>query len=465
MRKVLATLLIFGLINVPLLGAAESSGPGRRPAASARQAQAQDQVQDQEQYQAQDQAQDQTQAQDQDQSAYEPYSEDQLDNLLAPIALYPDPLLAQVLLAATFADQLDEASRYVRAYGQNGVDDQDWDVSVKAVAHYPTVLYMMADKLDWTTAVGQAYVYQSTDVMASVQRLREMAQSQGNLVTTPQQQVVVQSGYIYIWPAQPQYLYLPIYDPYVVYYRRWPGWGPVFVGFTAGFSIGVWLNYDCDWRRRRIYYTGWSGPGWIARSRPYIRINNVYVNPRYRDIRVNRAIVQRNINYYNLNRYNSIHRGANFDNRARNRNDYRPNPRVNNQIIQRNINTGNPQLDRYRGHQQQPPQRSAGQPPARPAPQQPARPTPPNAPTAPGGARPQPHPRVQTQPQPPAPRQQQPGAFNRGDGGFSPGATSQRGRTSRSQAQQAPRPAPRPSAPRSSAPRPAPAPRSQGRSR
>jgi len=116
-------------------------------------------------------------------NGYENYSPDQLDNLLAPIALYPDPLLAQVLPAATFVDQIDEASRYVRSYGQNGIDDQDWDVSVKAVAHYPAVLDMMADKIDWTTALGQAYVNQSTDVMISVQRLRRLASDQGNLIT------------------------------------------------------------------------------------------------------------------------------------------------------------------------------------------------------------------------------------------------------------------------------------------
>jgi hypothetical protein len=145
----------------------------------------------------------------QDESSYEPYTADQLDNLLAPIALYPDPLLAQVLVAATFVDQIDEAARWVRSYDQNGVDDQRWDVSVRAVAHYPTVLDMMDDNLDWTTAVGQAYVYQSTDMMASIQRLRAMAQAQDNLVTTPQQEVVVEGGYISIWPANPMYLYVP----------------------------------------------------------------------------------------------------------------------------------------------------------------------------------------------------------------------------------------------------------------
>ena len=121
---------------------------------------------------------------------YIPYSPEQLDNLLAAIALYPDPLLAQVLPAATFTDEIDEAARYVRAYGENGVDDQPWDISVRSVAHYPEVLYMMDEKLDWTTAVGQAYVNQSTEVMESVQRLRNLAYQQGNLVSNPQWQIV-----------------------------------------------------------------------------------------------------------------------------------------------------------------------------------------------------------------------------------------------------------------------------------
>ena len=137
---------------------------------------------------------------------YQPFSPDQLDNLLAPIALYPDPLLAQVLIAATFPDQIDEAARFVRdSPNSDYVDRLPWDVSVRAVAHYPTVLAMMADKLDWTTALGQAYVNQSTDVMASIQRLRAWARAAGNLYDTPELQVVYVGGEILLWPAQPQY--------------------------------------------------------------------------------------------------------------------------------------------------------------------------------------------------------------------------------------------------------------------
>jgi hypothetical protein len=148
------------------------------------------------------------------------FSPEQLDNLLAPIALYPDPLLAQVLLAATFPDQIDQADREVHANGQYNVDSAPWDVSVKAVSRYPAVLHMMADKLDWTTSLGQAYVSQSSDVMAAVQRLREQARSAGNLATTPQMEVIQNGGYISLWPAQPRYIYVPVYDPAVVFFPR-----------------------------------------------------------------------------------------------------------------------------------------------------------------------------------------------------------------------------------------------------
>ncbi len=131
------------------------------------------------------------QDQQQDQGpAYENFSRDQLDNLLSPVALYPDPLLAQLFVAATFPDQVEEAARFVRANGPNGVDEQDWDVSVRAIAHYPTVIGMMADKIDWTTSLGQAYVNQSTDVAFSVQHLRRLARTAGNLRSSEQQEVL-----------------------------------------------------------------------------------------------------------------------------------------------------------------------------------------------------------------------------------------------------------------------------------
>ena len=305
----------------------------------------------------------------QDDPEYQPFSPDQLDNLLAPIALYPDPLLAQVLVAATFPDQIDEAARFVRwDSNADDVDPQPWDVSVKAVAHYPEVLDMMADKLDWTTALGQAYVNQSTDVMASVQRLRAQAQSAGNLVTTPEMQVVESAGWIELWPAQPQYIWVPRYDPAVVFFVR----APLF--FPARFFIGAWLNIDFDWRLHRLFYHGWEhGPGWIERSRPFVHITNVYVHNEYRDIVVNRNIVRQRVNYRALDRYDDVHRDASFDRfRGTSRISAPPPPParevVRNKVITRNIDTSDPRLDEFRGHvPKAPPTVHLPEPPAFPS--------------------------------------------------------------------------------------------------
>ena len=252
---------------------------------------------------------------------YEPYAPEQLDNLLAPIALYPDPLLAQVLTAATFPDDIQNAALWVRLNNPDSIDYQPWDVSIKAVAHYPTVLSMLNDRLDWTTALGQAYVNQSTDIMMSVQRLRNMAHSQGNLVTTPQQQVVVDRGYIQIVPAQPRVIFVPAYDPGVIYVQRVyrPGFGfDGFFNFGTGFVIGSWLNYDMDWGTHRVVYNSWDGRGgWRERSRPYVHITNVYVNDRYENVNVNRNVVDRHVDYDNVRRYNSVHHDVTYENRER----------------------------------------------------------------------------------------------------------------------------------------------------
>ena len=264
----------------------------------------------------------QEQAPPSDPYAYEPYTADQLDNLVAPVALYPDPLLAQLLLAATFPDQIEDAAQWVQARNSNDIDYQPWDISVKAVAHYPAVVSMLNDRLDWTTALGQAYIYQSTDVMQSVQHLRNLAYSQGNLVTTPQQQVVLDRGIIEIVPAQPRVIYAPVYDPSVIYVRHVyrPGYGfGGFYDFGPGFVIGAWLNYDMDWGQRRVVYQDWSAPrdGWRARSRPYVQVTNVYVNNRYETVRVNQTVMNRHVNYENVERYNSVHHDVNYENHAR----------------------------------------------------------------------------------------------------------------------------------------------------
>lgn len=243
---------------------------------------------------------------------------EQLDNLVAPIALYPDAILAQVLIAATYPEQVQEAARYVKANGTRGVDDQSWDVSVKSVAHYAPVLNMLAERDDWATAVGQAYAQQSGDVMDAVQRLRQMAKAQGNLVSTPQQRVVEEQGNIQIVPAQPTVIYVPTYDPYLVYYE------PIFFGaayrtaywsFGIGFPIGGWLTYDCDWYGRTVFYDGWYGGGWRAVSRPFISINVIYTQPRYRHVDYNREVIYRPVRTTHVEPFRPVHRDAGFPDR------------------------------------------------------------------------------------------------------------------------------------------------------
>src|SRR5262245_17092078 len=244
------------------------------------------------------------------------YSDDELDEMLAPVALYPDPLLAQMIPAATFFDQLEEAQRTLNGKSDdNLIANQNWEVSVKSVAHYPQVLQLMVENQDRTVAIGQAYVTQPGDVAKSIQRLRTEAKDAGNLVSTKQQQVVTEGEAIKIEPAQPQVIYVPQYNPEVVYVDNGPSTGAVVaasvISFGAGLAIGAWLNNDYDYYGRGIYYHGWNGGGWIGANRTFVNVNrNVYINNSYRNINVNRNIVNRNISTYrtNLNRSATVRR-------------------------------------------------------------------------------------------------------------------------------------------------------------
>jgi hypothetical protein len=278
-------------------------------------------------------------------------SAEQMDNLLAPIALYPDPLLAQVFPASTFVDQIDQAARWLRSNNNNPakIDSQKWDVSVKSVGHYPQVVYMMSDKLDWTTALGQAYVNQSTDVLMSVQRLRARAKAAGYLVTTPQQVVIVEKEVIKVVPAQPQVIYVPTYNPQVVYVQpSGPSTGTVVaaaaISFGVGLAIGAWLNNDCNWYSHTVYYHGWHGSGWVTTSSHYVHVNSVYVNHSYSTVHVNSAVVNRNVNYNNVSHYNNVNRNVNYNNvnvNNVNRNNVNVNNVNVNNVNRNNVNTNN----------------------------------------------------------------------------------------------------------------------------
>jgi hypothetical protein len=207
------------------------------------------------------------------------YTDQELDNLLAPIALYPDPLLAQMLPASTYPAEIAVAEAWLNSGGtMSSIDGQNWDESVKAIAYYPSILQMMAGNMDWTADLGDAFLNQPEEVTRSIQRLRWQAREAGNLESTSQQTVVIVGDYIEIIPAQPQYIYVPQYDPSVIYIRRWaPGRLP-FITFGLGMVIGGWLTMDFDWGHHSVIYHGWNRPGWVNHARPHVLIKNVYVN-------------------------------------------------------------------------------------------------------------------------------------------------------------------------------------------
>jgi len=203
----------------------------------------------------------------------------QLQELVAPIALYPDELVAQVLAAATYPEQIVEADRWVEQHHglqqaelAKEVDAQPWDASVKALTQYPSVLANMDKNLSWTSALGDAYVNHQPEVMDAVQVMRRRARDAGNLQTTSQQKVVEQDSQIQIAPANPEIVYVPAYDPWIVYgppLVAWPGWYPypglfiaepgiVFgigfgIGFFGGFGWG-WGHWGCDWGHRTVVF-------------------------------------------------------------------------------------------------------------------------------------------------------------------------------------------------------------------
>ena len=202
------------------------------------------------------------------------FNAQQLDQLVAPIALYPDPLLAEVLAASTYPLEIVQADRWVTANKnlkgdalKAAAEKQDWDDSVKSLIATPDVLSMMSTQLEWTQKLGDAVLAQQSDVMEAVQRLRAKAQAQNKLQTTAQQTVSVQqdqgSQVITIVPAQPDTIYVPWYDPAVVY-GTWgyPAYPPYYFGapgyiagaaiatgiaFGAGYAIGRWAG-GAYWR-------------------------------------------------------------------------------------------------------------------------------------------------------------------------------------------------------------------------
>ncbi len=203
------------------------------------------------------------------------FTQEQLDSLVAPIALYPDKILVQVLMAATYPLDVVEAARFVKANRDKlkgdamlkAAEEKNWDPSVQSLTAYGQVLEMMNDKLEWMQQLGDAVLADQKAVMATAQKLRQKAQDAGNLKSNEQQKVVVQQDKtIIIEPAQPQTVYIPTYNPTVVYGSWWaPAYPPYYYapppyyypGYVAGAAMvgfGVGLAVGAAW--------GWAGANW-----------------------------------------------------------------------------------------------------------------------------------------------------------------------------------------------------------
>ena len=193
--------------------------------------------------------------------------------MVAPIALYPDALLAQVLTASTYPLEIVQAGRFVQQNKDlkgeklmQAAKDKDWEPSVKSMLEFPDVLLMMNDKLEWTEKLGNAFLGQQKDVMTSVQRLRQKAQESGNLKTTKEQKVVVEkeTKVIVIESASPQVVYVPTYNPTVVYgawpypaYPPYPVYPPGYVA-TAAFSFAAGVAVGAAWSGHGGWGCGWG---------------------------------------------------------------------------------------------------------------------------------------------------------------------------------------------------------------
>jgi hypothetical protein len=233
-------------------------------------------------------------------AAAAPIPQDLLDSLLAPIALYPDQLLTQVLMASTYPLEVVEAARFVKANPKlkgtaldDALKDKTWDPSVLSLAAFPQVLDMMNEHLDWTQRLGDAFLDDEAGVMRTVQSLRQKAQQAGNLQSNQEQKVVVQEKTIIIEPAQPQYVYVPVYNPTVIYgawwapaYRPWFWYPPPIWGYPPYYSgaVAAGIFWGTAWAITANNW-GWCRPNWGGNTvNININNNNIWVNrPQYRD--------------------------------------------------------------------------------------------------------------------------------------------------------------------------------------
>ena len=188
------------------------------------------------------------------------FKQEELDQILAPIALYPDPLISQILMASTYPLEVIQADRWAKQNAKlkgdaltKALEQQNWDPSVKSLVNFPQVLTMMSEKLDWTQKLGDAFLADQKVVLDTIQKLRAKAQESGNLKTTQEQTVIVEEKIIKIEPANPQVIYVPSYNPTVVYgawpYPAYPPYyyyPPGYVA-TSMFAFGAGVAMGAAW--------------------------------------------------------------------------------------------------------------------------------------------------------------------------------------------------------------------------
>ena len=313
-------------------------------------------------------------------------SADQLYQLVAPIALFPDNLVAQVLAGSTYPDQIASAATWLKQNANltsadlaQAVNQQPWDVSVKGLTQFPDVLNQMASNLSWTSALGDAYFNIPQDVMNSIQVMRQRASQAGNLKSSQQQTVtsepapapqqqpssdqqptVVQAPpqTIVIQPAQPDVVYVPSYNPTVVYgapVAAYPGYvappppstGAVvatgLISFGLGMAVGAAMNNSCCGWGWNSWGCGWNNSTVVYNRNVYVSNSNTFVNRnnyynRNNNVNVNN-INRNNYNANNYNRNNNNYRANNFNNAAQNSNFTTPNfGTQRNQAQYRNVN-------------------------------------------------------------------------------------------------------------------------------
>ena len=252
---------------------------------------------------------------------------DQLDSLVAPVALYPDPLLTQVLVASTYPLEIIQLQQWLQKNGgltgdalTTAVQKQDWDPSIQAMSVFPDLVKRLADDIKWTTDLGNAFLAQQSSVMDAVQRMRTKALDAGKLKSNEQMkvetQVVETKTVVVIQPANPQVVYVPTYNPVVVYGPPVYPYPPIYYPPPSYYAAGMFFAFGVGIAVGSYYRGGWGyNCGWGRHTTIIVNRNNNYVK-HYNSVNINRVNVN-NTNINNINRngnsnwqHNAQHRGG-----------------------------------------------------------------------------------------------------------------------------------------------------------